>query len=70
MIEETCRFFKSHGKYVVFDAEHFFDGMSDNDGYALESLHAALRGGADCLTLCDTNGGSFPDYIEKSPAGL
>ena len=65
MIEETCRFFKSHGKYVVFDAEHFFDGMSDNDGYALESLRAALRGGADCLALCDTNGGSFPDYIEK-----
>lgn len=42
--------------------------MSDNDGYALESLRAALRGGADCLALCDTNGGSFPDYIEKSPA--
>lgn len=65
MIEETCRFFKSHGKYVVFDAEHFFDSMSDNDGYALESLRAALRGGVDCLALCDTNGGSFPDYIEK-----
>ena len=65
MIEETCRFFKNHGKQVIFDAEHFFDGMSDGDGYALESLRAALRGGADCLALCDTNGGSFPDYIEK-----
>ena len=46
MIEETCRFFKNHGKYVVFDAEHFFDGMSDNDGYALEAcarLCAAAR---------------------------
>ena len=47
MIEETCRFFKNHGKQVIFDAEHFFDGMSDGDGYALESLRAALRGGAD-----------------------
>ena len=65
MIEETCRFFKDHGKRVIFDAEHFFDGWSDGDGYALESLKAALRGGADCLTLCDTNGGSFPDYIEQ-----
>ena len=63
MIEETCRFFKDNGKYVIFDAEHFFDGWSDGDGYAVECLKAAHRGGADCLTLCDTNGGSFPDFV-------
>lgn len=63
MIEDTCRFFKSHGKYVIFDAEHFFDGWSDGAEYALECLRAAERGGADCLTLCDTNGGSFPDFV-------
>lgn len=68
MIEETCRFFKSHGKSVVFDAEHFFDAYADGDGYALECLRAAIRGGADRLTLCDTNGGSFPDYIESVTA--
>lgn len=68
MIEETCRFFKEHGKYVIFDAEHFLDGWSDGDGYAEKCLRAAERGGADCLTLCDTNGGSFPDRIGKITA--
>lgn len=63
MIEDTCRFFKSHGKQVIFDAEHFFDGYKNNRDYALRSLRAAVQGGADVLALCDTNGGSFPDEI-------
>jgi len=63
MIEDTVRFFKNHGKEVIYDAEHFFDGYRDNPAYALETLHAAERGGADCLVLCDTNGGTFPDRI-------
>ncbi len=63
MIEDTCAFFKGHQKKVYFDAEHFFDGYKDRPGYALEALQAALRGGADGLVLCDTNGGTFPDEI-------
>lgn len=60
MIEETCRFFNAHGKRVIFDAEHFFDGYQANQDYALEALRAAQRGGAQILTLCDTNGGGVP----------
>jgi len=63
MIEETIAFFKKKGKEVIFDAEHFFDGMKNNPGYALATLQAAVDGGADWLVLCDTNGGSFPKEI-------
>jgi 2-isopropylmalate synthase len=48
---------------VVYDAEHFFDGYKANPGYALQTLAAAAEAGADCLCLCDTNGGSFPHDI-------
>ncbi|MFH0792830.1 MAG: citramalate synthase, partial [bacterium] len=41
-------------------AEHFFDGYKSNPGYALKTLAAAAEAGADCLVLCDTNGGSLP----------
>ncbi len=63
MISDTVRYLKQHGKEVVFDAEHFFDGYKDNAEYALKSLAAAAEAGADSLALCDTNGGSFPDEI-------
>ncbi|HBG17241.1 MAG TPA: citramalate synthase [Firmicutes bacterium] len=65
IIEDSVRFLKSHDKEVVYDAEHFFDGYKDNPSYALETLKAALRGGADSLVLCDTNGGTLPlEFIE------
>ncbi len=60
MIEETIRFLKEKGKEVVFDAEHFFDGYKENADYAMKALQAAVNGGADCLALCETNGGCFP----------
>ncbi|MDF7825238.1 citramalate synthase [Pontiellaceae bacterium B12227] len=60
MIEDTCRFLKENGKEVIYDAEHFFDGYKDSPEYALQSLEAAAKGGADCLVLCDTNGGTLP----------
>lgn len=63
MIRDTVAFFKAKGKEVVYDAEHFFDGYKHNPKYAVDSLRAAAEGGADCLVLCDTNGGSFPTEI-------
>jgi 2-isopropylmalate synthase len=63
MIEDTCRFLKENGKEVVYDAEHFFDGYHDNPEYALKSLAAAVKGGADVLVLCDTNGGRLPHEV-------
>lgn len=63
MIRETIAWLKAQDKEVVFDAEHFYDGYKANANYAIAALAAAVEGGADCLALCDTNGGSFPDAI-------
>lgn len=63
MIADTVRFLKAHGKFVVYDAEHCFDGFKEDTPYALASLHAAERAGADIVTLCDTNGGSLPAEV-------
>ena len=65
MIKDTCRFLKEHGKEVVYDAEHFFDGYKDNPDYALEeTLRAAAKGGADVLVLLyDTNGGCLSHEV-------
>ena len=63
MIADTISFFKDKGKEVIYDAEHFFDGYRHNRDYALASIAAAAEAGADCIVLCDTNGGSFPDLI-------
>jgi 2-isopropylmalate synthase len=57
MIAETIGYFKALGKTVFFDAEHFFDGFTDNPDYSLQCLATAARAGADALVLCDTNGG-------------
>jgi 2-isopropylmalate synthase len=65
MIKETIEYLKSHGKEVIYDAEHFFDGYKNNPGYAMETLKAAVQGGADWLVLCDTNGGTFPMEIKE-----
>lgn len=65
MIEESVAYLKSRGKEVIYDAEHFFDAYKENKEYALETLMAAERGGADVLALCDTNGGTLPWEIGK-----
>ncbi len=63
MVFETLSYFKKKGKEVIFDAEHFFDGYKANPEYAFRVLKAAVEGGADCLVLCDTNGGCFPNTV-------
>jgi 2-isopropylmalate synthase len=63
MIEDTVRHLKWHGRFVVYDAEHAFDGYKDDREYARATWEAARRGGADVIALCDTNGGSLPAEI-------
>lgn len=63
MIAETVAWLKQHDREVIFDAEHFFDGYLDDPDFALETLRAARRAGADTVVLCDTNGGRFPEEI-------
>ncbi|MCD6218848.1 citramalate synthase [Candidatus Calescamantes bacterium] len=65
IIEDSVRYLKKKGREVIYDAEHFFDGFKDNSEYALKTLFAAEKGGADCLVLCDTNGGSLPFEMEE-----
>ena len=68
MISDTIKYLKGKGKKVFFDAEHFFDGYKRNPGYALETISAAEKAGAECIVLCDTNGGCFPDEIAEITA--
>lgn len=65
MIEESVAYCKSQGKEVIYDAEHFCDGYKANAEYALATVEAAARGGADCVVICDTNGGSLPWEVEE-----
>ena len=65
MIADTVRFLKSHGRFVVYDAEHAFDGFREDREYALATLGAARSAGADRVVLCDTNGGSLPSDIVR-----
>lgn len=65
MIADTVRFLKQHGKFVVYDAEHAFDGCKDDREYALATWQAAAAAGADVVTLCDTNGGSLATEIAE-----
>jgi len=65
MIEETVHHLRSKKVEVIYDAEHFFDGFRENPEYALETLCAAVKGGASYLVLCDTNGGSLPELIRE-----
>ena len=65
IIHHTLSYLKEHVEKVFFDAEHFFDGYTDNPRYALKCLRAAEEAGADCLVLCDTNGGTLPHDIAR-----
>ncbi|PSL43273.1 2-isopropylmalate synthase [Salsuginibacillus halophilus] len=64
MIEDSISYLKANGLEVIFDAEHFFDGFKANPDYAMAALYHAERGGADCLVLCDTNGGALPQDVQ------
>jgi len=65
IIEQSVEYLKSNGKRVIYDAEHFFDGYKADSSYALETLRAAIRGGAETVVLCDTNGGTMPWEVEQ-----
>ena len=65
LIGETVAHVKAHGREVVYDAEHFFDGYLANRDFALRTLAAAKEAGADVLCLCDTNGGTLPMQLEE-----
>ncbi|MGH9273063.1 MAG: citramalate synthase [Acidimicrobiales bacterium] len=65
MVAESVRFLKDAGLRVFFDAEHCFDGYKADPEFTLRILEAAATNGADCVVLCDTNGGSLPHEVER-----
>ena len=65
IIYNSVSHLKKHAETVFYDAEHFFDGYKDNPKYTLKCLQAAQEAGADCLVLCDTNGGTLPDDLKR-----
>jgi len=81
LISDTINYLKKHFAEVFFDAEHFFDGFKANSQYALQTVKEASKAGADCIVLCDTNGGTLPHqlsdtikevkkHITKTPLGI
>lgn len=65
IIEQSVAYLRAQNRRVIYDAEHFFDGYKADSSYALETLKAAIRGGAETLVLCETNGGAMPWEVEK-----
>lgn len=65
IIEDSVAYLRGEGRRVIYDAEHFFDGYKADSSYALETLRAAVRGGAETVVLCDTNGGTLPWEVER-----
>ncbi len=74
MIYDSVAYIKDQGRELIYDAEHFFDGFKENPDYAIQTLQAAQKGGADAIALCDTNGGLLPfeiaDIYKKVKAAI
>ena len=66
IIHGSVAYLKKYADKVFFDAEHFFDGYVNNPAYALKCLAAAQEAGADCLVLCDTNGGTMTSVVRET----
>jgi 2-isopropylmalate synthase len=64
MISDSVAHVRNHGRKVIYDAEHFFDGYRANPDYAVQTLHAAAEAGAAVVVLCDTNGGTLPQELQ------
>ncbi len=65
MIRDSVAYLKENNLEIHYDAEHFFDGYKENPDYAASTIEAAVKGGADAVVLCDTNGGALPHEIEE-----
>lgn len=63
MISESIKYMANHGREIIYDAEHYFDGYKHNREYAIKTLETAAKAESKTLVLCDTNGGTMPDEI-------
>ncbi len=60
IISDSLQYLRPHVEHLFYDAEHFFDGFKGDKQYALSTIDRAVDAGADCIVLCDTNGGTLP----------
>ncbi len=65
IIGDSLQYLRSHVRHLFYDAEHFFDGFKADRDYALATIARAVSAGAECLVLCDTNGGTLPMEVEE-----
>ncbi len=65
LIEDSVSYLRDKGRRLFYDAEHFFDGYKADPAYALETIRRAVKGGAERVILCDTNGGAMPWEIRE-----
>jgi 2-isopropylmalate synthase len=65
MISDSIKFLRENGMRVFYDAEHFFDGYKANPEYAMKTLKAAEKAGAEVIIPCDTNGGALTFELEE-----
>lgn len=70
LIRDSIAASVAKGREAMMDAEHFFDGYKANPAYALQCLEAAAESGARWIVLCDTNGGTLPDEVERIVADV
>ncbi len=68
MIADSVSYVLARGRRTFFDAEHFFDGYKANPEYAMQAVRVAAESGAECVILCDTNGGTLPDDVARMVA--
>jgi 2-isopropylmalate synthase len=66
MISDSVRYLRANGMTVFVDAEHFFDGFKVDPEYSLRTLGVAAEAGAECVVLCDTNGGALVDEVSRA----
>ena len=64
-IRDSIAYVRAAGREAILDCEHFFDGYKANPDYALACAKAAYEAGARWIVLCDTNGGTLPEEIER-----
>jgi 2-isopropylmalate synthase len=64
-IDLSVKAARKAGREAMVDCEHFFDGYKANPAYALNCARAAFGAGARWVVLCDTNGGTLPDEVER-----
>jgi 2-isopropylmalate synthase len=65
IIEDSVRYLSERVPFLIYDAEHFFDGYRADPEYALATLRAAAAGKPHRIVLCDTNGGSLPGDVAR-----